>query len=375
MELLSFLVVCQLWWDGSELRDSVFFPEYTINEHLEVEKPMKKLNLNFMRLTKYGSMIGKAAIAGAIAVTATAGAAQAEWPVKPIKLVVPFGAGGGSDTSARIYQKAIQDNKILSQPLTVINVPGAGGSIGARQVKDAKADGYTFLLIHVALLSRQAAGLIDFGYQDFELIAGTEVNNSVLAVPANSRFKTLADLVAEGKSSPNKIVFGVNLGANKHMEGILLEQKSGSKFRFAQIGGDAKNVAALKGGIIDVAPLSVGSFNSLGGGSFRALAIYAPKRHPNAKDIPTFVEQGYDVTYTVQNFWFAPKGTPKEAINGFAAALKKAGETSYAKTSFAKRNSATQYVTGGAFAKLVSSTYKQIEPLAQIAAKAKKKKK
>ena len=163
MELLSFLVVCQLWWDRSELRDSVFFPEYTINEHLEAERPMKKLNLNFMRLTKYGSMIGKAAIAGAIAVTATAGAAQAEWPVKPIKLVVPFGAGGGSDTSARIYQKAIQDNKILSQPLTVINVPGAGGSIGARQVKDAKADGYTFLLIHVALLSRQAAGLIDFG--------------------------------------------------------------------------------------------------------------------------------------------------------------------------------------------------------------------
>lgn len=311
-----------------------------------------------------------ASIVAGVAMVLTAGIASAEdYPSKPISLVVPFGAGGGSDTAARIYQKAIQDNDLLGQPLTVFNVPGAGGSIGARQVKDAEADGYTFLLIHIALLTRQAAELIDFGYQDFELVAGTEVNSSVLVVREDSPYNSLGDLIAAAKAKPESIVFGVNLGANKHMQGIQVEQAADVKFRFAQIGGDAKNVSALRGGHIEVTTLSIGSFKKLGEG-FRALAYYGEERLDGV-DIPTFIEQGHDISYIVQNWWFAPKGTPQAAIDHFAAALKAASETDYVKETFAARNSPTQYVDGQEFSDLVAATYSKVEPLAQIAAQAK----
>ncbi|MCB1740204.1 MAG: tripartite tricarboxylate transporter substrate binding protein, partial [Gammaproteobacteria bacterium] len=72
--------------------------------------------------------------------------AHAEYPEKPIKIVVPFGAGGNTDGLARMFQKAIQDENLLGAPLVIVNVPGAGGSIGARRVKDSEADGYTLLL-------------------------------------------------------------------------------------------------------------------------------------------------------------------------------------------------------------------------------------
>lgn len=310
-------------------------------------------------------------IAAGAAMALTAGIASADsYPSKPISLVVPFGAGGGSDTAARIYQKAFQDNDLLGQPMTVFNVPGAGGSVGARQVKDTDADGYTFLLIHIALLTRQAAELIDFGYQDFELVAGTEVNSSVLVVREDSPYKTLDDLIAAAKAKPESIVFGVNLGANKHMQGIQVEEAAGVKFRFAQIGGDSKNVSALRGGHIEVTTLSIGSYKKLGEG-FRALAYYGKERLEGV-DIPTFKEQGHDISYTVQNWWFAPKGTPQAAIDHFAGAIKAASETDYVKETFAGRNSPTQYVDGQAFADLVAATYAKVEPLAKIAAQAKK---
>lgn len=141
---------------------------------------------------------------------------------------------------------------------------------------------------------------------------------------------------------------------------------SGVDFRFAQIGGDAKNVTALQGGHIDVTSLSIGSFTKLGE-DFRALAIYSAERRDGV-DIPTFKEQGYDITYTVQNWWFAPKDTPQQAIDHFAAALKAAGETKYAMEAFAGRNSKTVFSSGQEFADLVAAAYTQVKPLAQIAA-------
>lgn len=305
-------------------------------------------------------------LAGTMMALAGGVASADDYPSKPISLIVPFGAGGGSDTSARIYQKAFQDNDLLGQPLTVFNVPGAGGSVGARQVKDADPDGYTFLLIHMALLTRQGAGLIDFGYQDFDPVAGTEVNNSVLVVHKDSPYQTLADLVDGAKANPDTIVFGVNMGANKHMEGLLIEEHAGVDFRFAQIGGDAKNVTALQGGHIGVTTLSIGSFKKLGD-EFRALAIYSAERREGL-DIPTFIEQGYDITYTNQNWWFAPKGTPQDAIDAFAGALEAAGKTTYVQETFAGRNSVIDFISGDAFAERVDAAFAQVEPLAQIAA-------
>lgn len=81
-----------------------------------------------------------------------------EWPRRPVKVVVPFGAGGGSDTFARIVQRAVRDQHLLPQPLVIINVPGAGATIGSRRVKDARPDGYTLLMLHEAILTAKYSG-------------------------------------------------------------------------------------------------------------------------------------------------------------------------------------------------------------------------
>ncbi len=110
----------------------------------------------------------------AVAVSlATAGMAHAEWPEKPIKVVVPFNPGGTSDQVSRAFTTAIQENDILPQPLNIINVGGGHFSIGARQVLDAEPDGYTFLTLHIALMGAEAGGMLDFSYRDFEPVATT----------------------------------------------------------------------------------------------------------------------------------------------------------------------------------------------------------
>jgi tripartite-type tricarboxylate transporter receptor subunit TctC len=107
-------------------------------------------------------------VVAAVSICALATGAQAEYPEKPIKLVVPFAAGGGSDSMARIFQRVIKDKDLLNgQPIVIVNVDGAGGMIGARQVKDAEPDGYTYLQIRVSLVNNQAMGSTDLGIEDF----------------------------------------------------------------------------------------------------------------------------------------------------------------------------------------------------------------
>ena len=87
----------------------------------------------------------------------------APYPNRPVKVLVPFAAGGGSDTFARVIAQGVKDNRLLPQPLVVINVPGAGGTIGSRRARDAPADGYTLLNLHDAILTAKHAGVASFG--------------------------------------------------------------------------------------------------------------------------------------------------------------------------------------------------------------------
>ena len=117
------------------------------------------------------------------------GALQAEtYPSRPIKVIVPFGAGGGSDTFVRIIQKAIEDNQLLPQPLVVINVPGAGGTIGSQRATNAAPDGYTILNLHQGILTAKYSGKVDHGPEAFEPIIATSEDAMILAVAAALAF-------------------------------------------------------------------------------------------------------------------------------------------------------------------------------------------
>ncbi len=304
--------------------------------------------------------------------------AAAEWPDKPIKVVVPFKAGGTSDQTARIYQKAIKDGEILGQPITIINV-GGHFSIGSRQVMEADADGYTFLLVHIALMGGEGSGAMDFGWRDFEPVAATGEFCVLPMVRKDSGINTIEELLDKAKAEPDSLIFGANLGAINHMAGIMMEQASpGSKFRFVQIGGGTANFTALTGAQTNTTVLSgaeVVKFTLLPDGSpnpdaeIKALAYTGANRLPALPDLPTMKEAGYDMEFCIKSWWFAPKGTPQEAIDGFAAALGKAIESDGVKKFNSERYFTPVFMSGDELQNDLDVTWTAIEPVAKLAKK------
>ena len=293
---------------------------------------------------------------------------QSDYPNKPITVIVPATPGGASDQLARMFQKAFKENDLLDVPLVIINVPGAGLSIGSRRVKDSEPDGYTFLLNHVALLSREAAGLDDFGYRDFEPVAQTVGYSSVISVKDDGPYQTLPDLLKAAKEKPDTIIFGANLGALNHMAGLTLQASSpGSVLRFVQIGGGGPNFAALKGGHTTVTHFGTVIYNNYRSGGIKGLAILAEERLSLLPDLPTARELGYNAIFQIANFWFAPKGTPQYAIDYFADALEKALETDAIKETIRKDYSTPSFLRGQAFADKLRADYEKIRPIAQQA--------
>ena len=299
----------------------------------------------------------------------------AEYPEKPIKIIVPFKPGGMSTQVVIFFKKVFQANPdFLGAPLAVIHVPGAGGSIGARRVKEAEPDGYEFLQIHLALMSRQAAGLVDFGYKNFEPVVQAVGTCIVPVVHETSPYQTLPALLDAAKQKPDSIIFGVNLGALNHMSGITLQNSSpGSKFRFVQAGAGNAVFVALKGKHIDAGVFSIGVYNKFKPGGSRGLALMAEDRYPGMPELPTAKELGYDATFCFENWWFAPKGTPQYAIDHFANAIEKVLETEEAKEFMKTKFFIRAYSRGEALKKHMDDVWSKIEPVAKQVKGAKKK--
>lgn len=313
----------------------------------------------------------------AAAVVATAGAAQAEWPEKPIKLIVPFKAGGTSDQVGRTLQAGLQDSGALAQPTTVVNV-GGHYSIGARRVMEADPDGYTFLLIHIALMGGEGSGALDFGWRDFDPVAGMGEFCLAPMVRKDSGIDSVEELLAKAKAEPDTLIFGANLGAINHMAGIMLqEEEPGAKFRFVQIGGGTANYTALTGAHTDATVLSgaeVLNFTRLPDGSenpdaqIKPLAYTGAERFEGLPELPTMKELGYDMQFCVKSWVFAPEGTPQEAIDGFAAALEAATGTDRYQDFIASKGFADVFLSGEALMNDLTATWEAIEPIAKLAA-------
>ena len=250
------------------------------------------------------------------------------YPRKPIKVIVPFDAGGGSDTFTRIIQEEVGKQHLLTQPMVVVNVPGAGGSIGSRRVKNARPDGYTILQLHEGLLTSKYSGNTNYGPEAFAPIAATGSMPHIIAVLQESEHHNLNDLLETASRSPDSLVFAVGLGAPSHFAALMLQEaRPGAVFRYSQSGGGAKRFASLLGGHTDVTTFSIAEYVEFKSGGIRALAILTPERHLDAPEIPTAIEQGIDVVSTNMHFWWAPKGTDPAKITVLANSLKSALDT------------------------------------------------
>ncbi len=313
-----------------------------------------------------------------IAFLASFSPAMAEWPTKPIKLIVPFKAGGTSDQVGRTLKAGVQDTGALSKPITVVNV-GGHYSIGARRVMEAEPDGHTFLLIHIALMGGEGTGALDFGWRDFEPVAGMGEFCLAPMVRKDSGIDSVKQLLSKAKSEPDSLIFGANLGAINHMAGIMLQELvPGAKFRFVQIGGGTANYTALTGAQTNATVLSgaeVVNFTLLPDGSenpesqIKPLAYTGSARFDGLPKLSTMNELGYDMQFCVKSWIFAPKGTPAKAINGFASALKTATGSARYKEFIGSKGFADIFLSGDDLMNDLETTWTAIEPIAKLAAK------
>lgn len=313
----------------------------------------------------------------AAAVLAAAPAAQADWPDKPVRLVVPFKAGGTSDQMARTLQASIQESGALSQPVTVVNV-GGHYSIGARQVMEAEPDGYDFLIIHIALMGGEGTGALNFGWRDFTPVAGMGSFCLSPMVRKDSGIDSVEQLLAKAAAEPDTLIFGANLGAINHLAGIMLEQEvEGAKFRFVQIGGGTANFTALTGAQTNVTVLSgaeVLNFTRLPDGSenpdlqIKPLAYTGPERFDGLPDLPTMNELGYDMQFCIKSWIFAPKDAPAEAVEGFANALEAVMSADRYVKFITEKGFSDEFLKGAELQADLDATWEAIEPVAKLAA-------
>ena len=255
-------------------------------------------------------------------------AQQAAWPTHAITLVVPFAAGGGGDTLARLVAEPL--SRELGQSIIVENRPGAGGNIGTSIAARANPDGYT---LSYGTNGTQATNHWLYktpGYapSDFEPISRFTVIAAALVVNGtDDRFKSLDQLLAYAKSRPGELTCGsAGNGTSSHLACELLNQMAGIKVMHIPYKGGGAAMTDLLGGrisfLIDVMPNVSGQ---IAAGKLRALAVTTPERVASNPDIPTMNEagvKGYE--FFAWDGLYAPKGTPPEVLDKLNAAVNKA---------------------------------------------------
>ena len=217
----------------------------------------------------------------AIAATVIALPAMAEYPEKDIKLIVPYGAGGGTDTAARLVQPYLE--KILGANLIITNMPGAGGTIGATKFAQSKADGYTLAFLPVGTAAYQP-NLRKVGYDQnsFAPICMTIEEPVTVSVAPESPIGSLDALIAKAKK--NTLMAGNGgPGTVPHIGAVLLEQGYGLKFKHVPLENSAKTSRGVLGGQVDLAADMIGMHMKFG---LKPLAVMAEKRSDKIPDVP-----------------------------------------------------------------------------------------
>ena len=284
---------------------------------------------------------------------------------RPLKIVVPFGPGGGSDTYARIIQKGIDDNNLSKQPIVIINRDGAGATLGSRYVKEAKPDGNTVLFLHEAIVTARYSGNVRYGPEAFEPIAATGSVAMVIAVMQDSPHASLAELMNAARAEPNTLAYANNFGAPVHFLAKQLERAvPGAAFKFTQSGGGTTRFHHLSGGHVDVSAFSLAEYMSFRASGLRALAVFRAERHPQLPELPTAREQGIDVVGENLFCWWAPKGTKPKRIDELATLLGRAMKTEFVRETMQAQNTDVVFYRDEAFQQQIDAMVARISSVA-----------
>jgi tripartite-type tricarboxylate transporter receptor subunit TctC len=277
------------------------------------------------RLTRRAALVGASALPFA---AADAARAQAKFPDRPIRLIIPWAAGGPADAGFRILAQSV--SKKLGQQVVVDNKAGASGIMGAMALQEAKPDGYTISQMHMSVL-RQPLLNKQLTYNPInDLTYILQITGFIMGVVvrADAPWKTLPDLLAYAKANPGKLNWGtLGIGSTQHlaMERVGIAQ-GGLSWTHAPYRGTADTLRALLGGEIDFASESSGWAPMVQAGQLRLLAVFTAERAKRFPDVPTVKELGIDVVIDSPGGLIGPKGMDPAVVAVLADAFRVAAQ-------------------------------------------------
>lgn len=253
--------------------------------------------------------------------------ALAQYPDKPITVIVPFAAGGPTDVVARLIGEHM--TRTLGQQLVVENVGGAGGTTGMSRVAGAAPDGYTIGVGNMGTQSAAPALYPNLKYdpaKSFDQIGIANFTPQAIVAKKDTPAKDLKEFLAYLKANNTKLTYGhAGVGSISHVSGTLFNAKYELKPALVAYRGTGPALTDLVGGQIDyIVDQSLNVIPQIKGGTIKAYAIAAPERLKELPDVPTTKEAGSDFMFSAWNAMVGPKGMPKEIVDKLAAALDKA---------------------------------------------------
>lgn len=279
-------------------------------------------------------------VLGAVIFAATAASAFAQaFPTKPIKIIVPVAAGGGTDLLARTLGQKV--GELLGQPVVVENILGAGGNIGVQTVAKAAPDGYT-LLLSPATIATNVAVFRKLPYdllKDLQTVTLVGQTSVVLVVHPSFSAKTVAEFVDVAKQKPGSLNYGsAGIGSPQHLQSELFAQRTGISGNHVPYKGQSQAMTDLVGGQLQYmfSPLQ-NALPFIREGRIRALGVASPQRNPALPQMPSFAELGYkDVDFSNWFALYAPAGTPAAVVKRLSDAFVQVGRSADTAERFAK---------------------------------------
>jgi tripartite-type tricarboxylate transporter receptor subunit TctC len=266
-------------------------------------------------------------LAGA-GLAAVAPAAQAAaYPAQPIRMIVAYAPGGGTDIIARVLARYVEKYLGNDAKVVVENKPGAGGGIGFSAIAGAQPDGYTIGFINTPnVLTSPIERKTSFTWQSFDLLGNIIDDPDNFSVHTDSPIKTLADLAAYAKANPGAVTYGTTgIGSDDHLAALMFERAAGVKMNHIPFKGAAEVQGAIASKQIQMAAMNIGEAMQYqkGGTPLRNLGQMSVARTTLAPNLPTFREQGYDIIMASLRGVAAPKGLPPAVRDALVKAIEK----------------------------------------------------
>jgi len=287
----------------------------------------------------------------ALALSLFATAALADYPEKPIEVIVGYSAGGGTDVMARTVAKFLEEELGEGASVVIKNMPGAGGQIGFTEVAKAAPDGYTLGTFNLpAALALTHDRDADYDVNSYTYLANFVEDPNTITVAASSPFQTLGELLDAAKADPGAITLGLSsLGGNDHFGANMIAAAAGAEFTLVPFKGASNARTAIMGGHVAGGTMTLGQTTNFPD-ELRVLAVLAGERSPFRPDVPTAKELGFDVQMSSLRGIVAPAGMDEAMADQLRAALTAVNANPDFQAMMAEQGNPIAFMVGDDFA-------------------------